>query len=376
MVVPQTQPGGWLSCIGGCAFWTLLGLFDAAQTYLSYAMRGQPMGAGRAVVFGLALWYAWAILSVAIVPFVRRFRIEQRNWAERLFMHLLAGACFAVTKLCMDYPIIELLYCPAPGLLPFPMFLSMALSSHFHTYVIIYWSMVGVIHAIDYYHGYRERERNLARLELLLSKAQLQCLRSQLHPHFLFNTLNAIAALIHRDAKLADRMIDRLGALLRRTLASADVHEVALADEMEFISAYLEIEQARFGARLKVQIAVDSQVENARVPSLILQPIVENAIRHGIGRNPRGGKLTIRASQLDESLRLMVEDSGAGTAGPLRFDEHIGLSNTRARLWQLYGDDHGFEIVQTRFGGALVIIDLPLSCESNSIASQMVPVTE
>jgi len=260
----------------------------------------------------------------------------------------------------MDYPVIELFYCPEPGWMPFTKFYGMAFSSHFHPYVLIYWALVGVCQAIDFYRKYRERALRASQLEARLAQAQLQLLKMQLHPHFLFNTLNAISALIHQDAEVADRMLARLGDLLRLTLQKEGVQEVSLREELEFLDAYLEIEQVRFGPRLTVARQIDPDVLEARVPYLILQPLVENAIRHGILCNGLRGRIEDRARRREDALRLEVSDNGPGLRegnGPLR--EGIGLANTRARLRQLYGDAHGFALGRAALGGLLVAIDLP-----------------
>src|SRR6266508_2144901 len=187
------------------------------------------------VGFGLSLWYGWAVLSLAVFAFTRRFPLEPRVWPWHLALHLVAGACFALVKLAMDYPVIELFYCPDPGWMPFTKFYGMAFSSHFHPYVLIYWALVGVCQAIDFYRKYRERALRASQLEARLAQAQLQLLKMQLHPHFLFNTLNAISALIHKDAEVADRMLARLGDLLRLTLQKEGVQEVSLREELEFL---------------------------------------------------------------------------------------------------------------------------------------------
>jgi hypothetical protein len=319
------------------------------------------------MAFGLALWYAWAILSVFIFAFTRRYPIEPHTWPERLVLHLAAGIFFALVKLCMDYPIIEIFYCPAPGLTPFLGFFRVALLGHFHPYVLIYWAMVGIWHAKEYYRKYDDRQKESAHLEQLLGRARLQLLRSQIHPHFLFNTLNGIATLIHKDVESADRMIVRLGELLRASMENFDSHEVSLREELNFTRSYLEIEHFRFGSSLQSEIIVDDRTLDANVPFLILQPLVENAIRHGIAPNGHSGRVVIRTEHLGKAVRLCVEDSGNGTSLTPDFNERIGLSNTRARLNQLYNDEHQLELSRSSLGGLAVTIDIPL-VPHNSIA--------
>jgi hypothetical protein len=362
----RTETATWLKLSLGFTLWTLLGFFDATETYLRNGTRAQPVGWWQAVALGLALWYAWAILSVFIVRFTRRYPIEHRNWAERVVLHLSAGAFFAMVKLAMDYPIIEIFYCPAPGLTPFMTFYRMGLGSHFHVYLLIYWAIVGTWHASDYYLKYRDREQKSADLGELLGQAKLQLLKSQIQPHFLFNTLNVVTTLIHKDVKLADRMLVRLGELMRASLDNFDSHEVTLRQELDFTAAYLEIEQVRFGKGLQIEMAIDDQALDAKVPFLLLQPLVENSILHGIRHNGHTGRIIIRAELAGKSLRLTVEDSGRGATTPADITEGIGLGNTRARLVQLYGEEQQLEFSRSPLGGLAVTVDIPLSPQNSS----------
>jgi LytS/YehU family sensor histidine kinase len=195
-----------------------------------------------------------------------------------------------------------------------------------------------------------------------LAQAELQNLKMQLHPHFLFNTLHAISVLMQEDVTAANRMLVRLSELLRLTLENAGTQETALRQELEFLRLYLEIEQTRFQDRLAVKIEVDPAALDARVPSLILQPLVENALRHGIARNPGAGVIEIRAHRESELLRLEVRDNGPGLRAEV--EEGVGLSNTRARLAQLYGGAARFEINNAADGGALATALLPFRLAS------------
>jgi hypothetical protein len=363
------SPIRWFRLATIFGIWTLLGLFDSAQTYISYAARGSPLTWPQAIEFGLALWYGWAVLSIFIYRFTRRYPIGHQTWPERLVLHMAASVFFALAKLCMDYPVIELFYCPRPGLTPFPDFFRIALLGHFHPYVLIYWAIVGVWHAKEYYLQYRDREQQSAHLERLLSRARLHLLKSQIHPHFLFNTLNAIATLLHRDVDQADRMIVRLGELLRAAMDNYDSHEVSLRQELNFTRAYFEIEQIRFGNSLEIDMVVEDAALESQVPFLVLQPLVENAIRHGVAPNGHSGRVLIRAELQGKNLRLSVEDSGSGKTLPQDFKERIGLSNTRARLNQLYGDDHQLELSRSPLGGLAVIIEIPLITRDSGVLS-------
>src|SRR5262249_12543584 len=196
--------------------------------------------------------------------------------------------------------------------------------------LLIYWIIVVVNHAFDYYQKYREREMRALDLEKRLAQAKLQALQMQLNPHFLFNTLHSISSLMHRDVEAADRMIDRLSDLLRSALEGSDTQEGELQDELEFLKRYLEIEQPRLGDRLTVKMDIEPDTLRARVPNLILQPLVENAIRHGIEPRARPGRIELRAQRKDATLALEVRDNGIGIKEGELFDEGVGLSNTRA----------------------------------------------
>jgi two-component system LytT family sensor kinase len=224
--------------------------------------------------------------------------------------------------------------------------------------LLVYWVIVLISHAAAYYQRYREGE-------LRASQAQLQALKMQLHPHFLFNALHSISALVHSDPDAADKMIARLGDFLRLTLDSAAAQEVSLRQELEFLNCYLDIERTRFRDRLTTEIHADPQVLDCVVPNLILQPIVENAIRHGVSQRAAHGHVEVRASRAGNALRLEVRDNGRGLpvgdeAGRGKQGGGVGLANTRARLQQLYGGAYRFELQNAPAGGAVVTLELPL----------------
>jgi LytS/YehU family sensor histidine kinase len=248
-------------------------------------------------------------------------------------------------------------------LAPFDAHFAAGLRSHGFRYYLIYCGLVGVGHALNAARQLGDHERRAARLQGKLADAQLQLLRLQLNPHFLCNTLNAIAALIHRDVEVADRMVVRLGELLRLSLDRFGAAEVTLEEELEFLHKYLDIERERFGDRLLVRQHVEAGLLKACVPPLALQPLVENALKHGLG--PDGsGQVAVRARRLGGRLRLEVEDNGAGLAPGYRHG--VGLSATQARLRQLYGDECRFELRPGSAGGTLAVLELPLRTKAHS----------
>jgi LytS/YehU family sensor histidine kinase len=228
--------------------------------------------------------------------------------------------------------------------------------------MLYYLLMVAIIHALTYYQRYEEQAVAASQLEAQLAQARLHLLKMQLHPHFLFNTLNSISALLHEDVELADMMIERLGDFLRLTLENSAVQEVTLREELEFVNCYLSIEQIRLQDRLTSLVEVEPEALDARVPTLILQPVVENAIRHAIAPRLAPGRIEIRARRQGAALVLTVRDDGPGIAPPSRQanGKGMGLSITRARLERLYGAGHRFELADAPEGGLLVTFEIPL----------------
>jgi sensor histidine kinase YesM len=227
-----------------------------------------------------------------------------------------------------------------------------------------YLFLVGLAHAFAYRRESEGRALDAAHLETRLVEAQLQSLQRQLHPHFLFNTLNTISGLMRTDVNAADLMMDRLGDLLRVTLNSSNVQEVTLREELELLQKYLDIEQTRFGPRLSVRMHVHPEALDARVPNLLLQPLVENAVRHGIAPHSRPGFIVLEAARAGARLRIQVRDSGEGVPADrlTLLNQGVGLANTRARLQHLYRADHEFVFSNTD-GGFCVTVAIPFASE-------------
>jgi LytS/YehU family sensor histidine kinase len=311
----------------------------------------------------MSLWYAWAILSIGIYQWTRLLPVEGGAWLQRLALHVGASIVFALVKLVMDFPIIKLLYCPQPELLTFQVFIRLALLGYFFRYLLISWLLAGVAHALWYFQEYRERQSRAQELVNRLTQARLQMLRMQLHPHFLLNALNTVASLMHSNLDRADEALCKLGDLLRFLLEHCGIQEVSVREELDFIESYLEIEKLRFGARVDVNIQVDRHLWQARMPHLLIQPLVENALRHGINGRADGGHIDIRVRQAGERLRIEVIDDGPGL-NPERRPTHrggVGLSNTRARLQELYPNAHRFEICNRPSGGVRALVEMPLA---------------
>lgn len=355
-----TRHRWWLRwCFFFCV-WTLLGVSFALSTYLGARQDNAQISFKRLLSGYLADFYLWGMLSPLIFLLARRFELR-KQFPRNLLIHIGTSVVLSGLVLSAASPLVwylgyvNLARNPTLAIL----WRNNAFSPYyFHQGLTIYWTTLVVAHALYYYRGLREKEAQTARLSAQLAQAQLQALKMQIHPHFLFNTLNSIAALLHKDVEAADRMIARLGDFLRLTLKRSDAELVEFDQELEFLKCYLDIEHIRFKDRLTVKMDIDPRALTAIVPNLILQPIVENAVRHGVARQPNEGLITIRARCQNGRLIMKVEDNGPGLK-PNANGLGIGLSNTRARLEQFYGRDFSFQIANSTERGATVTLDVP-----------------
>jgi len=314
----------------------------------------------RQLLFNFVCYYLWWALTPLILKLDRRWRLEGAGWARGAWAHGIASIVLGTAHLPVSQLIFKLIYNPLAGWERFMPGLWPLFRDNIHLNILSYWAIIGVYYVLDYHHRWREREVRAAELERALSEAQLQALKMQLHPHFLFNALNSIAALMHTDVDAADTMLVRLSDLLRRALDQAGAQEVTLGQELDFLRPYLEIEKIRFQERLSVEFAVPAELLNVRVPNLILQPLVENAIRHGIAARTAAGRIAVSATRTGDTLNLEVRDNGRGLRGAEAPVDGIGLSNTRARLERLYGAAQSFGLVNLPEGGLAARISLPL----------------
>jgi signal transduction histidine kinase len=336
--------------------WTLFGLFFASQGYLNQAHFNQKIEWTRTLAVWLMCAYSWASVTPFILWLARRFPLERNRWLRSLAIQLAAGAFFSLFALVIFIFLREIILADdaRPSLIASLRSLAMA---EFHAGLLIYFSIAGIDWALDYYRRYRDREIRASQLETRLIQSQLDALKMQLHPHFLFNTLNSISVLMRRDVEAADRMLVGLSNLLRVTLASNTAHEIPLRQELDFLEKYLEVEQTRFRDRLTVRMRIEPEAIEAMVPHLIFQPLVENAIRHGIRDRESGGLVEIRAERREDKVYLEVRDDGPGIEET--FSEGVGLSNTRARLEYLYGADGKLELRNNREGGLVASAQIP-----------------
>jgi two-component sensor histidine kinase len=353
-------------------FWTVLGLLYTSQLYVGMRLQGMNHSFWRILAWQLiGCWYGWVFFTPLILWLGRRFPVERSSWRRTLPLHIIACTSLAalhslvvVVSTRVFKPFDEM-YRP----LPFVESFWSRFASEFHLELIVYGMILGIGYAVSYYRRYRERELRASQLESQLVQAQLQALRMQLQPHFLFNTLNGIAGLVRdQKNKAAVNMIAGLSDLLRHTLENAGKQEVPLREELEFLELYLDIQQMRFPDRLNVQMKIATEALDAQVPNLILQPLVENAIRHGISLRASSGTVGVSARPDEGFLEMTVYDDGPGLNRQWRMDERngnggggIGLSNTRARLEQLYGRErYRFEVHNRDEGGVEAVIMIPL----------------
>ena len=356
----------WLAVIG---VWALLGVIYAGPIYLEVEAEGHGHTAWRIFSWGILTWCAWAPLTPAMVWLARRYPLVGPSWKRSLLAHVPAFLVISSIHSALA-TIVVLAIKPFDNMGASPMsfwprFLSRVPNS-FGSDLLVYGGVIGVCYAIDYYRKYRERELLATQLEAQLAQAQLDSLRMQLHPHFLFNTLNGIVGLV-RDNKnqVAVNMLVGLSDLLRHALEHSDRQEVKLKEELNFINLYLNIQQMRFSDRLQLELDIDPRTQQALVPNLILQPLTENALRHGFGNSTASGTIGIRSRAENNRLQLVVFDNGAGLASnwQMKSSGGIGLANTAARLEQLYNGNHRMDIRNREGGGVEVIIEIPLKLD-------------
>ncbi|HEX5724929.1 MAG TPA: histidine kinase [Longimicrobiaceae bacterium] len=344
--------------------WTVVGTFFGARRYINGLLFGNRVTELEPLLSGLADAYLWAFMTLPIFWLAQRIRISRRRWVVPVLVHLLVAIVASLISIEFNRGVWNYLHPEDPS--PFPAYFRATFYFNIQWYAVL----VGISYALDYYRRYRDREVQAARLNAELTQAQLEALKMQIQPHFLFNTLHSISELVHEDPDAADRMIIRLGDLLRLTVDNAGTQEVALRQEMQFLQAYLEIQQTRFQDTLTVRTELHPDAMDALVPNLLLQPLVENAIRHGTARQGGRGHIEIVAAREDGTLRLEVRDNGPGLAAPQPGQrEGVGLRNTRARLEQLYGDAHRFEVRNREGGGVVAQVVIPFRTAGEPVAA-------
>ena len=358
-------------------FQVLSGLLFSGQSYLLMYRQGSWLT--------LALYYStvnafWAAVSPIVLWLAYRFAIERSRWLRHLGIHAMAASVLSFLALGYQalidrtfrvFPpmvqgslwdeymhLVKMYFLGGPHVVP-----------QFSPDVLIYFAILGGIHAFDYYQRYRDRELQAARLREQLAQSQLQVLRAQLQPHFLFNTLNSIVGLIRNgENKAAVSMTTQLSDLLRQVLSYSDKQEALLREEIEVTQHYLDIQQMRFSDRLKIEIDVPADTLDAKVPSFILQPIIENALRHGVAKRGATSLLALRTERRNGMLAIEIYNDGPQLPDDWQMEKcaGVGLGNTRARLEQHYGKQQTFTLSNKGADGVVVKLMIPFSDDDQS----------
>jgi two-component system LytT family sensor kinase len=372
----------WLIWAASFGVWSLVAFAGTLTIYKLYRTTDSPMLFMSTLGWEFCQVLTYAPLTPFAFAFGTRFPIRRENWVGRSLLYLAVGLVFSVAHLALR------------GITPFAYwdaknreFASAIWDSHAHMFKVqwlvlqkqffsgvvdditgTFVPIVLVAHAVSYYRRFREREFRAAQLEGQLAKARLQTLKSQLQPHFLFNTMHSISSLMLTDVQAADRMMTRLGDLLRMSLESAGTQITILSRELEFLNCYLEIEKVRFAERLNVTLNIAPETLDASVPHLLLQPLVDNAVKHGISKLPAGGEIRITVNAQDGELQLEIRDNGPGFGKEGTFPASgSGLRITRERLESLYGQDQSVELLSLPGGGAVTRICIPFRVQPGDI---------
>jgi two-component system, LytTR family, sensor kinase len=309
------------------------------------------------VILNYTYWYLWALFAPAVIWLAQHFRFERQGLVRALAVHLPSVVLFSLAHIALLQGMFWWLAITGGRSFDWWAEVKRGALLNFDWEMVTYWAIVGISHAVFYYRDSRERAVRGQQLETQLVEARLSALQQQLHPHFLFNTLHAISALMHRDVEAADRTLMRLSDLLRLTLDRLGQQEIPLESELEFLGKYVEIEQTRFADRLVVRFDVHPETLDILVPTLLLQPLVENAIKHGVSRKSGPGHIDITAKRSNGHLWMEVRDDGVGLSDTAfnALQKGIGVSTTRARLQHQFGADYRFEFHRLPQGLAVVV---------------------
>ncbi|MBO6575756.1 MAG: sensor histidine kinase [Rhodothermales bacterium] len=343
--------------------WTVPALAALSFYYLNQIVTGQPVDWDFGMVATLPNWYFWALLTPAVMAVAHRYPIDQTNWKRNVFLVHLP----AMILLILVHSLANLLLFRGVGLhdtVNLALY-EVHITTRIHANVLAYWTVLGVYQAVTTFRKLRRRDAEAAVMQVELAQAHLRALKMQLNPHFLFNTLNSITALIRKEEnRKAVRMTVKLSDFLRLALENRGLYEVGLRQEMEFAQRYLAIEQVRFGDRLKIEVNLEPGTEHLFVPNMLLQPIVENAVHHGIAQSDKPGVIRVTSCLDNDRLYLRVQDNGPGPGNSTgKKGTGVGLSTSRKRLERLYGDAYAISLSAAPEGGAIVDVELPAVTE-------------
>jgi two-component sensor histidine kinase len=371
----------WAASFG---VWTFVSLAATATIYQLYRPGNSGLRLGTIAGMEFSQILTYAPLTPFVFALAVRYPLQRGNWVKRSLLHLAAGIVFTVAHISLRGMTPYGYWDPAHRewgsaiwdshahvfRAPWVVFRGMFLSSVVDDVTGTYIPIVLIAHAMSYYRRFRERELRATHLEGQLAKAHLQTLKSQLQPHFLFNTMHSISALMLTDVNAADRMMSRLSDLLRISLETAGTQITTLNRELEFVTCYLDIEKVRFEERLSVIFDIAPETLDAQVPHLLLQPLVDNAVKHGISKLPGGGKIRITVNAQNGELQLKIEDNGPGLRSLSTLPANgFGLRITRERLESLYGQNQSLEVVSPPDGGVTIRVCIPLTVQPEARAA-------
>lgn len=386
IAAPVQSPWAWQVWATSFAVWAFISLAGTFTFWRLYSTTDMPMRFVTTLWLEMSQLVPYFPLTPFVYAFAVRYPVRAYNWKSRSALYLAAGVLFSLCHIILR------------GLTPYGIYdskvhdwTSAIWSAQTHTFAVqwmglrklffnnivdditgTFFPIVLIAHAISYYSKFRDRELRASQLEGQLAKAHLQSLKSQLQPHFLFNTMHSISALMMTDVRAADRMITRLADLLRMNLEFAGTQITTLSRELEFVNCYLEIEQIRFEERLRVILDIAPETLDAQVPLLLLQPVVDNAVKHGISRMTAGGAIHISSRRENGDLKLEIRDNGPGLSNAN--SDHgcgLGLKVTRQRLETLYGANQSVELACPPEGGVAVTVTIPFQIAPDEVAEEI-----
>lgn len=350
----------WRKSLLYIAIWTVPALAALSYYHLNRIVTAQPVAWVYALVSTLPWWYLWAILTPGVIWLANRYPINRDTW-KVVVPGIYIPAMLVVLGIQAAVNLLVFRGAGIHEVLNFEL-LQVHFTSRMHVNAVTFWAVLGLYSAFDNYRKYQIQAQQANQLELQLAQANLRALKMQLNPHFLFNTLHSVAALVRKNENAtAIKMLGRLGDFLRLALENQGIQQIPLREELDFLERYLEIEKIRFQERLVVEMDVDQNLLECMVPNLILQPLVENAIHHGIAPHSNAGRITLKAFQEDDHLVILIQDDGPGLQNKSSARRGVGLSNTAERLERLYGDQQHLALTNADEGGLIVRIDMPIS---------------
>jgi two-component system, LytTR family, sensor kinase len=341
--------------------WTLIGLLSHLISLLNYSDDyADPAVFWVLLQWNVAQFYTWGFVTPLIVFLLYRFPIERGHIFRSIVIYAplygIIHFLWVIIYVSICYSILDVPWNPKP---PYLQGLQATFISSFKLNAAVYAAILISLQALIVYRNYQTERLKSAELQTSLAKSQLQVLNTQLNPHFLFNTLTAVSALVYRNPSEAVECLAELSDLLRVSLSGSHKQETTLRSELDFLHKYVQIQQTLLQSRLKVKWMVSPETLDAEIPNMILQPLVENSIRHGIAPRKNGGTLEIGALLENKKLHLYVKDDGVGFSSDSQSNKGFGLKNTRERLELLYGDEHLLEIRESTNGGAIVDLIIP-----------------